>query len=315
LFGNIWTNPGEIPNNNIDDDNNGFTDDVHGVGVEEDPFSPTCGDEINWHPFPKNDPQDMQRACAGCFDPPIADEGGHGTEVAAVFGAIGDNDYQLTGTAWQATIIPIRVTACDESIGTAAAARAFDYAYSSGAKIVNCSWQGFPHSQTLQLIFKKSQEKGLIVTVCASNFNENLELTTSTHRYPQIYDYDNMIVVLGIDQTGAKASSSSYGYVSVDIAAPSTNIRGFDTVGLPQPVPHYWGGTSFAAPMVAGVAALVWAQNPTWTYLDVIDHIYATAHYDSGLAGYCATKSRIDLAAALGTTSGCRPSACHGTCP
>ena len=129
---NLWLNMGEISGNGVDDDGNGYVDDIHGVGVEDAPlFSWLCYDENNQHPFANNDPQEIRPGClltsplCDNYVVPNIDEGGHGTTVAAVIGAVGNNGYQLAGTAWKASLMPIRILACDYTFSVESARRAF----------------------------------------------------------------------------------------------------------------------------------------------------------------------------------------------
>lgn len=314
---NIWTNPFELPGNNLDDDQNGYVDDIHGIGVEPDPILPfVCADPTNWHPYAKGDPNDIIPQCM-CYPPSALESGGHGTRVTATLGAVGDNGQGITGVAWRATIIPIRVTSCDAFVSITAVGAAFDYAHQQGVRIINCSWSFANDSQTLKAIFKQAKEDGIIITVAAGNEPCNLDVGgPGCNRYPQVYDYDNMIVVMAINHTGQRASFSSWGPVSVDVAAPGENIRVLDDNSTQPPSPTYVGGTSFAAPIVAAEAALVWAQNPGWTYDQVIKQILDTATVDPLLSGLCVKGARVNLAGALGVgCPTCRPAACNGTCP
>jgi len=171
------------------------------------------------------------------------------------------------------------------------------------------------YSQAFELMFKQARDDGLLVVVSAGNTNTDIDGTNPV-RFPQAFSFNNLVVVMGIDQTGAKWTSSSYGTTSVDIAAPSVNIRAFDNLRVTPAVPYYAAGTSFAAPMVAATCALIWEQHPTWTYLQVINHLYATGKFDSGLTSYCATSKLVNLAQAVGVSCpNCRPQNCLGECP
>lgn len=325
LDGNIWVNSGEIPNNSVDDDSNGYVDDVNGVGVEDDPYIDPllCFAYPLLHPFAEGNPQDMFPGCTQspplCFSYNVTttDEGSHGTAVSAVIGAIGNNNYQLAGVAWKASIMPIRITACDLSFGISSMAKGFAYASIMGARVANCSWSPVDHSQALELMMKKTKEDGMIVVFCAGNSSVNLDSSPPpTARLPQAYNYNNIVVVMGVDQAGAKWSASNYGTISVDIAGPSSNIRIFDNLRVTPAVQHYISGTSFAAPMAAGMCALIWSQNPTWTYSQVISQLYSSGTTDAGLAAFCTSGKRLNLAQAVGATCpDCRPTVCFQECP
>lgn len=131
LNGNMWVNPGEIPGNGIDDDHNGDVDDVHGVGVEDDPLDALfCETPNHVHPIPPGNPQEIRPACMPyCnYVVPAIDHGNHGTRGAAVAGARGDNGEQVAGIAWKASIMSIRMVACDDTFGISAVGKAFKYA-------------------------------------------------------------------------------------------------------------------------------------------------------------------------------------------
>jgi subtilisin family serine protease len=118
LAANIWTNPGEIPDNGIDDDGNGYVDDVHGY------------DFIN----NDNDPMD---------------DNGHGTHCAGVIGAIGNNGIGIAGVAWKVKIMPLKFLRADGNGDTAASLNAIAYARRMGANVISCSWGGTAKSQAL----------------------------------------------------------------------------------------------------------------------------------------------------------------------
>ncbi len=185
---NIWTHPGEIPANGIDDDGNGYIDDVNG-----------------WDFYANdNDPRDAN---------------GHGTHVAGTVAAVGDNGIGVTGVSWSAKIIALRFMDAWGSGTTAAAIEAIEYATAMGADIINNSWGGSGYNQSL----KDAIEASGAVVVCAAG-NSGWNTDTFIAHYPSGYNSANIIAVAASDQDDARAAFSNYGPFSVDVAAPGTNI-------------------------------------------------------------------------------------------
>jgi subtilisin family serine protease len=184
---NIWTNPGEIPANGIDDDDNGYIDDVNG-----------------WDFYVNdNDPRDAN---------------GHGTHVAGTIAAAGNNATGVTGVSWSAQIMALRFLDAWGIGDTARAIAAIQYATEMGADIINNSWGGGPYSQPL----KDAIDASDALFVCAAgNSGSNNDRTPY---YPSSYSSANIISVAASDQGDALAYFSNYGAASVDVAAPGTNI-------------------------------------------------------------------------------------------
>lgn len=195
LAANIWTNPGEIPGNNIDDDNNGVVDDVHGAAFDEYLGDSTCED------FGRTADGDPWDARSFSYPAKISTEGGgHGSTAAAMAGAVGDNSTQLCGVAHGAKIMPLRVTNCAPAQATSWVVQAVDYALDKEAKILNCSF-GLMDSQALHDAFTKTEEADMLLVTTAGNGTINLDTAPpSTPQYPALYKLSNMVVVSGSDQ-------------------------------------------------------------------------------------------------------------------
>ena len=187
LQANIWINPGETPDNGIDDDGNGYVDDV-----------------IGWDfLISDNDPRDAH---------------GHGTHVAGTIAAIGDNNRGVTGVSWSAKIMALRFLDAWGLGSTADAIAAIEYANEKGADVINNSWGGGGYVQAL----KDAIEASNAVVVCAAgNSSRNNDVIS---HYPSSFDSANIIAVAASDQDDGLAGFSNYGAVSVDVAAPGTNI-------------------------------------------------------------------------------------------
>ena len=261
LAANIWTNPGEIAGNGIDDDANGYIDDVQGY----DFFSRD------------NDPSDP----------------GHGTHTAGTVGAVGNNGIGVTGVAWNCKLMALRFIGPTGGF-TSDAILAIQYAAAKQCKVSNNSWGGGGFSQAMFDAIGATRSVGHVFVASAGNNGANSDTAPS---YPAAYSLDNIISVAATDNNDARASFSNFGAVSVDIGAPGVNIAscyGSDTGYA------YLNGTSMAGPHVAGVAALVYMQNPSFTYAQVKNQILATARPVPGLAGLCVTGGVLNALAALG---------------
>ncbi|MFG0327761.1 MAG: S8 family serine peptidase [Phycisphaerales bacterium JB037] len=247
---NIWFNAGEVAGNGIDDDGNGFIDDVRG-----------------WDFFDNdNNPDDTE---------------GHGTHVAGTIGAEGNNNQGVVGVMWDVQIMPLRFLGPFGG-STSDAVAAVDYAVANGATVSNNSWGGGGFSLSLYNAIANARNNGHIFVAAAGNSGVN---TDGSPHYPSSYDLDNIISVAATDNRDRLAGFSNYGVSSVDIGAPGVDIAStYNGSG------YVWSsGTSMASPHVAGLVALLQVQNPSWTYDQVIDRIYATARPNPNLAGLTLT--------------------------
>ena len=266
LAANIWRNPGEIPGNGIDDDRNGYVDDVSG-----------------WD-FVSNDN--------------VADDGnGHGTHVAGTIGGVGNDGRGVVGVNWEVSILPLKFLD-DWGFGsTAGAIAALNYAAvlkSAGVNLVatNNSWGGGGYSSALRTVIARHNEAGILFVAAAGNDGTDNDAFPA---YPASYDLANVISVAAIDHAGQAASFSNFGRTSVDLAAPGVDV--YSTI--PGSGYASFSGTSMAAPHVAGVVGLLAAANPQATAAELRAAILDTTVPVPGLAGRLATGGRLDAAAAL----------------
>lgn len=269
LAANIWTNPGEIPGNGIDDDNNGYVDDVHGIN-----------------------------AITGSGDP--FDDQGHGTHVSGTIGAAANNGEPLVGVAWKVSIMGLKFLSSEGSGFTADAVRCLQYAVKMKAKVSNNSWGGGPPEQSLADALAAARTAGHLFVAAAGNESNNNDVDPA---YPASYGLDNMISVAAIDRKGLLASFSNFGRRSVHIGAPGVDIfssfQGSDTDYAVE------SGTSMASPHVTGVAALVLASHPTAKLFEVRERILNSAVPLRSLSGTTVTGGRVDAFNAVdGTVSG-----------
>ena len=228
LKANMWRNPGEIAGNGIDDDHDGYVDDVVGYN-----FVVNNGNPI--------------------------DDNGHGTHVAGTIGAVGDNGVGIAGVNWHARIMALKFLDSSGSGYTSDAVRALNFAVAHGAKVVNASFGGGGFDQAMSTALANARAKGAIVVAAAGNDGTDNDANPV---YPANYTGDNLVSVAATDRNDRLASFSNYGRTTVDIAAPGVGI--YST--LPNGKYGSYSGTSMATPHVAGALALVWDAHPTWTY-------------------------------------------------
>jgi len=200
LAANIWRNPGEIPDNGIDDDGNGYIDDVCGWDFYSD----------------DNDPGDLD---------------GHGTHCAGTIAAVGNNALGVAGVMWNATIMPLQFLSPDGYGEDADAILAIQYATMMGADIISCSWGGDDDSQAL----KDAIDATPALVVCAAG-NDALDSDAVPH-YPSSYDCANILAVAASNNTEQLAWFSNIGATSVDVAAPGASI--LSTCVIPEWVEVY----------------------------------------------------------------------------
>jgi len=285
LAANIWTNPGEIPNNGIDDDNNGYVDDIHG-----------------WD-FVNNDNEPL-------------DDNLHGTHVAGTVGAIGNNGVGVAGVNWRTKIMALKFLSGDGSGTLANAISAIIYGANMKARVMNNSWGGGGVSQALLDAINYANNAGsLFVAAAGNDGNDN----DQTPNYPSNYDAPNVLAVAAIDHKGDLAifgsggggicgcqnniiglPGSNFGATTVDLAAPGKDILST----APNNGYQKLSGTSMATPHVAGVAGLVFSQFPSWTHLQVKDRLLTTVEVSTALQGKIVTGGRVNAQRALnGTTT------------
>jgi len=248
----VYTNPGEIPGNGIDDDNNGFKDDVHG-----------------WD-FCHND-----------NDPSEVGSDWHGTHVAGTIAA-SLNGTGVVGVAPGVKILPLKAFEHGPNcVGMAPGSdgliiAAINYAKKMGVPIINASWGGSDKSAALDSAVAGS---GALFVAAAGNNGWNLD-SPGVNFYPAETNAANVLSVAAVDQKGNRPSFSNYGALAVDIGAPGVNIL--------STVPGGWGfsdGTSMAAPNVSGVAALGLSVAPGLTTAALKDRVLARGTLLPGLNG------------------------------
>jgi subtilisin family serine protease/subtilisin-like proprotein convertase family protein len=219
------------------------------------------------------------------------DTDGHGTFVAGIIGAVGDNGVGVAGVEWHTRIMALRFMASDGGGYTSDAARAIDYAVAHGAKVVNLSWGGPSPDPALAASIGTARAAGVIVVTAAGNGGAD---TDSSPFYPASYDtqFDNVIAVAASDKTDALAGFSNFGAATVTLAAPGVDVES----ALPNDRYAAESGTSAAAPFVAGAVALLWDLHPDWSYQQILAKLEASVDPVPALAGKVATAGRLDVA-------------------
>lgn len=262
LAANMWTNPNEIAGNGVDDDNNGYVDDVYGVNT-----------------------------ITGSGDP--MDDNDHGTHVAGTIGAVGNNGIGVVGVNWIASIAGCKFLSAAGSGSTTDAIECIDYFVAlknAGINIValNNSWGGGGFSQALEDSIAAADTAGIMFLAAAGNSSTDND--ASPH-YPSSYDVANIVAVASTDRNDALSSFSSFGLTSVDLGAPGTDILST----TPSNTYSTFSGTSMATPHVAGAAALVWAHNPTLNVAEVKDILMDSGDAISSLDGITISGRRLNV--------------------
>lgn len=272
LASSIWTNPGEIPGDGIDNDGNGYVDDVHGWDILND----------------DNDPA-----------PDLVTEE-HGTAVVGCLGAAGSNGEGISGVAWQVSIMPLKF-----GFDVAGELAAMEYAVTNGARIFNASWGGPQFSQAESGGVDLLRQAGVLLVAAAGNDQGNNDRVPD---YPSGLDSPNIVAVAASGPDDTLTPFTHYGQTSVDLAAPGVGVL-TTTAGLVSTLTgtgpyQYLDGTSFSAPHVAGVAALLLAAYPQAGYQELKGRLLAGVRPLADALGRLAAGGRVDALQSLSAGPG-----------
>ena len=261
LASRMWVNPSEISGNGIDDDKNGFVDDVFGANFVNGTGNPM-------------------------------DDNGHGTHIAGIIAATANNEIGVTGVNPNARIMALKFLDSQGFGDLTGAISALDYAVSKGARISNNSWGGAGFSSTLSDAMDRARSKGHLVVAAAGNDSLNIDSNPS---YPASFIHDNIVVVASTSAQDQISWFSNFGKAGVDIGAPGEAIIST----LPGGKYGFLSGTSMATPFVTGALSLLWDRRPDLSYQEIIKAVLGQSDISASLFGKTTTGGRLNLDRAL----------------
>lgn len=233
LRNQLWKNPGEIAGNGIDDDGNGYVDDLHGWNFKDGNNNPDDGN-------------------------------GHGTHVAGIIGAEANNAQGVAGVAWKVRILAAQFLGANGSGSDSNGLKAILYAAKAGARVINCSWGSDSTSRALEEAIQYAFSVGSVVISAAGNDGRDTDVK------PHYPSNSSPVSVAAADSSSLKASFSNHGPRTVHLAAPGVAVLATYT----EDAYEYLSGTSMATPVVSGVAALMLAQRPGLSALELRNGLY-----------------------------------------
>lgn len=279
IAANAWTNPGEINNNGIDDDGNGFVDDYYG------------------YDFRYNDPDPL-------------DENGHGTHTAGTIGAVGNNGIGVTGVNWNVKLMAIKIYSASGTDSTSAMLiNAYNYIRlmknrGVNIRVTNNSYADCPeacgYDQATKDALDELGEAGVLNVFAAGNNGRNIETTPI---YPASYTSPTILTVASSTSTDARSSFSNFGAISVDLAAPGSSV--YSTYNGSNSNYATLSGTSMATPHVAGAAALLSSFNQNLSAASLKATLMNTVDVLAAWNGVVKTGGRLNIQRALQNQTVC----------
>jgi len=256
LSDSVWSNPAEISSNGIDDDGNGFVDDIHG-----------------WNFYARSSN--------------VMDDQGHGTHIAGIIQGVGQDLFSSALEQSYVRIMPLKFMDASGTGTTADAIAAVYYAANNGAKVINNSWGGNNYSQALHDALTYAYSRSVVIVCAAGNYARNNDISPL---YPANLPIPSSLSVAATNDYDNLASFSSYGARTVDVGAPGVAI--FST--YPSNSFRYLSGTSMAAPMVAGLAALIAREAPNLSGYQIKEKIMTSSDYVVNLRDRNKAQGRMD---------------------
>ena len=257
---NIWINSNEIPANDIDDDGNGYIDDVYGYDFAN-------------------------------YDSDPMDDNDHGTHCSGIIAAKGDNGVGISGAAHRAKIMAVKFLTASGSGSESGAIDAIIYAVDNGAKILNNSWGGSSYSQAVYDAISYANAHDVLFIAAAGNSSSNNDAYPS---YPANYDLPNVISVASTDHSDQLSNFSNFG-MTVDLAAPGSDILSTVINGGYES----FSGTSMATPYVSGAAVLLRSNFPKLSALETKELLLSTVDPLNNLQGVVTTGGRLNMNRAI----------------
>ena len=265
LAANMWTNPGEIAGNNIDDDSNGFIDDIYGWDFAYSDFNPM-------------------------------DDDGHGSHTAGTVAGVGNNATGVVGVSWSTKIMALKFF---DSLGNGLTTDAIDALHYTimmrergiNIRVTNNSWGGGGYSQGLYDAIRDVGESGQLFMAAAGNYGGDNDVFPF---FPASYNLSNIIAVAASHTNDALAGFSHFGATTVDLAAPGVSVLSSVINGYGRK-----DGTSMATPHVAGAAALLWEAYPEAAWSQVRAFLLAGVDPIASYAGKILSGGRLNVAGAL----------------
>ncbi len=273
LQDNIWSNPGEIAANGVDDDSNGYVDDISGYDFGSD---------------------------EGDSDP--TDENGHGTHVSGIIAATGNNGIGVTGVAWNTAVIPVKCLDDQGSGFISYLVKSLDYVSTLKDQgypiaVVNMSLGTDDYSLALTRAVQRAASRGIVLVAAAGNsYGQNNDAIPS---YPANIQSPNVISVAATNARGLLADYSNFGPKTVDLVAPGSDILSTSPALIKGAEYEYMDGTSMAAPVVAGVAALVASANTSAKPTLIRDIILSTVKPLPSVKGKVLSGGLVDAYSAV----------------
>lgn len=267
LAANMWTNPGEVAGDGIDNDGDGFVDDVYGIN-----------------------------AITGSGNP--MDDNGHGSHCAGTIGGVGNNGVGVIGVAWNVKLMACKFLSSSGAGATSDAIACIDFARQKGAKIISASWGSAEYAQSLTDTIAATRDADIIFVAAAGNSNLNID---NSPFYPASLELENMVTVAASTRTDVRASFSNFGYGHVEVAAAGLDITSCGAASDNEY--KTLSGTSMATPQVAGVLAMARAQFPGASARQIINRLYRSVKPVADFSGKTTTGGRVNLQRTLLSTT------------